>query len=47
MADVAAGEVMRFQRIAANIDTGFHCGDAIVNNQANRHFAQPHPDHFA
>ena len=47
MADVAAREVMGFQRIATNIDTGFHCRNAIVHDQSNRHFAQPHPDHLA
>src|SRR6266513_5746397 len=47
MAHVTARQVVRFQWIAPNIQTGFHRGDAIIHNQTDWHFAQPHPDHFA
>ena len=46
MAHIAAGQIMRFKRIASNIQTRFHCRDAIVDNQSDRHFPQPHADHF-
>src|SRR6266542_787265 len=38
---------MRFKRIAPNIKAGFHSGDAIIDNQSDRHFSQAHPDHFS
>ena len=38
---------MRFERIARDIDAGFHRGDPVIDDQADRHFAQTHPDHFA
>src|SRR4029450_2389993 len=47
MADVAACKVMGFQWIAPHIQTGFYRGDAIVHNQTDGYFAQPHPNHFA
>ena len=46
MTHVAARKVMRFQWIAPNIDAGFHRSNTIVHDQTDRHFAQPHPDHF-
>ena len=45
--DVAACQIMRFERIAPNIQTGFHRRDTIVDNQSDRHFAQAHADHFS
>src|SRR5215471_7726703 len=47
MVYVAACKIMRFQWIAADIETRFHSGDAIVHNQTDWNFAQPHPNHFA
>jgi hypothetical protein len=32
MADVAACEVMRFKRIAGNVETGFHGCNSIIDN---------------
>ena len=46
MADVAACQIMCFQRIAADIQTRFHCRDAIIDNQADWDFSQSHPNHF-
>src|SRR5690348_17131352 len=46
MTHVATRKIMRFQWIAPNIDAGFYSSDAIVHNQTDWHFAQPHPDHF-
>ena len=43
---VAAGEIMRFERIARDIDAGFDRGDAGIDDHSNRHFAQTHPEHF-
>ena len=39
VANVTAGEVMRFQRIAANIQTCFDRGDAVIHDQTDRHFS--------
>src|SRR6266705_2141801 len=47
MADVAACQIMCFQWIAADIQTRFHCRDAIIDNQADWDFSQSHPNHFA
>ena len=32
VADIATCQVMRFKRVAVNVDTGFHCGNPIVHN---------------
>ena len=37
---------MRFERIARDIDARFHRGDAVIDDQAHRHFSQTHPEHF-
>ena len=47
VADVAAREIVRLEWIARNVDAGFHRGDAVIDDQADRHLAQAHPDHFA
>ena len=44
--DVAAGEIMGLERIARDIDAGFDRGDAVIDDHADRHFAQTHPEHF-
>ena len=41
------GEVMRLERIARDVDAGFDGGDAVIDDQADRHFAQTHADHLA
>ncbi len=46
MIDVTTREVMRFERIARDIDAGFDCGDAVIDNHSYRHFAQTHSEHF-
>ena len=38
---------MRFQRIARNIDPGFYCRDPVIDDHSDRHFSQPHADHFS
>ena len=47
MVHIAAREIMRFERVARDVDAGFHGGDAVIHNQADGNFAQAHPDHFA
>ena len=47
LTDIAAGEIMRFERIARNLDPCFDCGDSIIDNQSNRNAPQPHADHFS
>src|SRR5471030_2228841 len=47
MIDVTAREVMRFEWIAWDIDAGFDRGNAVIDDHSDRHFAQPHPDHFS
>src|SRR5215831_15774063 len=47
MVHIAARQIMRFERIAANIETSFHGRDSVIHNQSDRDFAQPHADHFA
>jgi hypothetical protein len=44
--NVAARQIVRFERIAPHIQAGFHRRDAIVDDQSDRHFAQAHADHF-
>ena len=46
MAHIAACQVVSFQGITPNIQTRFHCRDAIVHNQTNRHFPQSHSNHL-
>ena len=43
---VAAGEVVRLERIGRHIEAGFHRGDAAIDDEAHRHAAQAHGDHF-
>ena len=38
---------MCLQRIARNVDARFYRGDSTIDNQAHRHLAQTHADHFA
>jgi hypothetical protein len=38
---------MRFQRIAANVQTSFDRRDAVIDNETNWNFPQPHSDHFS
>ncbi len=38
---------MRFQRIARNINAGFHRGNAVINDHPHRHLTQPHSHHLA
>ena len=38
---------MRFQRIAANVQTSFDRGNAVIDNETDWDFAQSHSDHFA
>ena len=40
MIDVAAREVMRFEWIAGNIDARFYGCDSVIDDHADRHFAQ-------
>src|SRR2546428_12539739 len=47
MAHIAARKVMRFQRIAADIQTSFPSRDAIVHNQTDWNPSQTHPDHLS
>ena len=47
VADIAACEVVRLQRVARDIDPGFDRGDAIIDDHANRHLAEPHGDHLS
>src|SRR4051794_16303566 len=37
---------MRLQRIAGDIEAGFHGRDAAIDNQADRHLAEAHAEHF-
>ena len=45
--NVAARQIMRFKRIARNIDPRFHRRDSIIDDHSDRHFPQPHADHFS
>ena len=47
MIDVAARQIMRFERIARNVDACFDRRDAVIDDHSDWHFAQPHADHFA
>src|SRR5205823_5013898 len=47
LADVAAGEIMRLQWVACDIDSRFHRSDAVVHDQTHWDFAQTHSNHFA
>ena len=47
VAHVATRKVMRLERIARDVDPRFHGGDPVVDDQADRDFAQTHSDHFA
>src|SRR5437773_9354683 len=38
---------MRLKRIACDWQTGFHSRNAVINNETDRNFPQPHSDHFA
>src|SRR5438034_3302383 len=38
---------MCFERIARDWQTCFHGCNAVVDNETNRDFAQPHSNHFA
>jgi len=38
VAHVAACKIMRFKRIAADVESGFHRRNSIINNQTDRHF---------
>ena len=45
--DVAAREVVRLEWIARDVDARFYRGDAVIDDEADRHLAQAHPNHFA
>jgi hypothetical protein len=47
MINVAASQIMRFERIAPYIQARFYGRDAIIDNQSDRHLAQAHADHFS
>ena len=47
LTDIAARQIMRLQRIARNVDARFYRGDSTIDNQAHRHLAQTHADHFS
>src|SRR5436190_949409 len=44
---VAARQTMRFDRIARNVNTDLHHGDAIIDDASNGHLPQPHAHHFS
>ena len=45
--DVAAGEVVGFELVGGHLDAGLHRGDAAIDDQPDRHFAQLHGDQGA
>jgi hypothetical protein len=38
---------MCLERIAGDWQTCFHSRNAIINNETDRNFPQPHSDHFS
>ena len=44
LVDIAAGEVMRFERVGRHEQPGFHRRDAAIDDQPGRHAAQAHKD---